>query len=307
MNISKMKLTQYKLIFCFVLFVVAFLLLEGCTKINNHKHQSDLELKDIADSNNEYFISDSKIKEIENTLANYLHHSGMNENERRKFIYDLCDTIHPCLYSIFFRYTSIIDGFVVEGKFGIPSDGSTDFQSYGTVFGELFFSSDSHTFQIFHGAYKPFIESFPDTLKPLDCIELEYKKPVFPNRNKIPLDSIRDLPFAFIDINFDGKKELLLAYPGLGQKSINTYTAYTIPELKEFNPFKGYAWNCLDEWTEFDYSTKTVISSLWAGYDGSEKWYFKYDGDRLKPYLKEEYTHWFDSLKTSTPIISHTK
>ena len=30
-------------------------------------------------------------------------------------------------------------------------------------------------------------------------------------------------------------------------------------------------------WTKFDYKNKTIISSLWAGYEGSEKWYFKYE------------------------------
>lgn len=279
-------------------------ILVGATLINiigcKLKNQSCL-----IDQDNiyEYSISESKLAEIEKTLSSYLYHSEMSDSEKRDFIYDLCDTIHPCLHSVFFRYASKINGFVVEGTFGIAPDGTADYQSYGSLFAHLYFSSDSLTFKIPHYTFRPFIENSPDTLKSLDCIELTYKNPIFPHPMRISLDSIRDLPFAFIDINFDGKKELLLANPGNGQKTISTYDAYSIPELKEIAPFKGYIWNHLDEWTEFDYTTQTVISSLWGGYDGSEKWYFKYNGERLEPYLMEVYTHWFDSLKISTPIL----
>lgn len=299
-----MKLTRYKSIFCFLLFIIAILFIEGCSKVNNNK--TVMVQKEITNSSNEYIISDSKIKEIEMTLSNYLRQSGMSENERGEFIYDLCDTANRVFYPVFFRYSSKINGYNVEGQFSIGSDGSSDYKFNGCVYATLYFSSDSLTFQIPHYTFRPFVEGFPDSLKTFDCLEIEYLKPNFPKPNRITLDSIHDLPFAFVDINFDGEKELLLANPGNGQKSISTYIAYTLPELKEINPFKGYTWNCLDEWTEFDYSTKTVISSLWGGYDGSEKWYFKYEGDRLKPYLKEEYTHWFDTLKTSTPITSHS-
>ena len=255
------------------------------------------------DSKYEYYISDSKFTEIGKTLSSYLYHSEMSDSEKRDFIYDLCDTIHPCLHSVFFRYTSKINGFDVEGTFGIAPDSTTDYyQSYGKFFADLYFSSDSFTFKLSHYTFNPFHEDFPDTLKSLDCIELTYKNPIFPTPMRISLDSIHDLPFAFIDIDFDGKKELLLANPGNGQKSISTYNAYSLPELRKVDPIKGYICNQLDEWTEFDYTTQTIISSLWGGYDGSEKWYFKYNGERLEPYLKEVYTHWFDSLKTSTPI-----
>lgn len=247
-------------------------------------------------------ISKTKYEEIKTTITNYLSRSGMSEFEQKDFIYELCDTIHPCLNSVFFKYNTTINGFNVEGIFSIAPDGNIDYQGGSTICATLFFSSDSLTFSIHHPTFKIPTDEFSNTLKALDCIELSYNHPIFPNPQKIPLDSIRDLPFAFIDIDFDGNKELLLSYPGNGQKNISTYNAYALPELNDVNPFKGYIWNCLDEWTVFDYETQTIISSLWGGYDGSEKWYFKYEGNRLKSYKKEEYTHWFDSLKTSTPI-----
>lgn len=272
-------------------------------KRNNNLDTSELKIGEIIDpiAKYDFIISDTKYQEIYETIGNYLHHSGMSENEQREFIYGLCDTIHPCRNSAFFRYSSKINGYNVEGWFGIIPKGS-EYESERSVLAVMFFSSDTLTFSLTHSTFQPFKDGFPDTINALDCIELEYNNPVFPNPHKIQLDSIRDLPFAFVDINFDGIKELLLESPGNGQKTISTYRAYSLPKIEEINPFQGYTWNCLDEWTEFDYTTKTVISSLWGGYDGSEKWYFRYEGNRLKPYLKEEYTHWFDSIKSSTHI-----
>ncbi len=296
-----MNRTQYKTLFFFLAVIVGVLLIETCSK-GNITHQTYMDQKDIGVTTCDYIISDSKIKEIEKTLSNYLRQSGMSENERREFIYDLCDTTNRVFYPVFFRYSSKINGYNVEGHFSIGSDGNRNYQFNGVAYATLYFSSDSLSFQIPHYTFQPSIEGFADSLKTFDCIEFEYPQPDFPNPSRITLDSIHGLPFAFVDINFDGEKELLLANPGNGQKIISTYRAYQLPEIEDLDPFEGYTWNCLDEWTEFDYTTNTVISSLWVGYDGSEKWYFKYDGDRLKPYRKEIYTHWFDSLKTSTQI-----
>lgn len=283
--------------------IIALIITLFATETSRQSIESTHNLgNNTEDSHTGYYISDSKLSEVKNHLSNYIRYSGMSKSDVDEFLYDLCDTIHPCLYNVFFRYDTPVEGFNVEGYFGIAPDGSTDYQSYNTVTAHLFFSSDSTIFDVYHPTFSPFIDGFPDTIKALDCITLSYETPQFPNLNHIPLDSIRNLPFAFIDIDFDGKKELLLANPGNGQKTICTYSAYSIPNLKELEPFKGYIWHCLDEWTEFNYEKHTIISSLWGGYDGCEKWYFKYDGNILKPYLKEEYTQWFDVLKSSTPI-----
>ena len=273
-------------------------------KRNNNLDTNELKIGEIIDTITKYdfIISDTKYQEIYETIGSYLHHCGMSEKEQREFLYDLCDTTNRIFYPVFFKYSSQINGYNVEGSFCIATDASTEHMSYGRVYANLYFSSDSLTFSVMHPTFHPFKDGLPHTINALDCIELEYNNPVFPNPHKIPLDSIHDLPFAFVDINFDGIKDLLLANPGNGQKTISTYTAYSLPKIEEINPFQGYTWNCLDEWTEFDYTTKTVISSLWGGYDGSEKWYFRYEGNRLKPYIKEEYTHWFDSIKSSTHI-----
>ena len=246
----------------------------------------------------DYAISESKYKKITKTLSSYISHSGMSENEQREFIYDLCDTTARILYPLFFKYSSQINGFDVEGKFYLtPGDPIHPIHYFAT----LYFSSDSLVFEIMHPTFRPSSDGFPDTLKPLDCIELVYNKPRFPNPSRISLDSIHNLPFAFIDIDFDGKKELLLSHPGVGQRETSVYSAYLLPNIKDINPFEDYTWSELDDFTEIDYSTQTVISSFFGGFTGS-KWYFRYDGERLKPYLKEEYTHWLDSLENSISI-----
>ena len=286
-----MDTMEYKSYQCLMILILICLIMEGCSNINNQKNLTNVFQKQEDVFGRDYHISEAKYKEIYGTIGNYLSRSGMSINEQKEFINDLCDTTNHIFYPIFFKYSSQINGYNVEGVFYIAADGSDEYMSYGRVNADLYYSSDSHTFCIMHPTFTPFNYEFTDTLNAFECITLDYRNPVFSNPQKITLDSIRGLPFAFVDINFDGIKELLFANPGNGQKTISTYTAYSLPKIEEINPFQGYTWNCLDEWTEFDYTTKTVISSLWGGYDDCEKWYFRYEGNRLKPYLKEEYTY----------------
>lgn len=280
--------------------LIIFLIITSCSP-------NKTSLDNIDSTISKYLISEAKKDEVKATLSNYIHHSRMSEDDIDEFIYNLCDTSNRIYHPVFFIYDTKIEGFNVEGVLYIGSDGSTDYRSNSSVYADLYFSSDSLTFDIHHHTFRPSIVEFPDTLKACDCITLSYIEPIFPDLNHITLDSIRNLPFAFVDIDFDGKKDLLLAHPCNGQKSISTYTAFSLPTLNDIDPFKGFTWNCLDEWTEFDYKTQTVISLLWAGYDGSVKLYFRYEGDKLKPYLKEEYTQYFDILKSSTLIHEHQK
>lgn len=266
-----------------------------------------IALLSIVSCNNTHItsLSQNKFDEISQTLSNYINHRGFSKTETQEFIEELCDTTNMIYRPVFFKYPDMINGYNVEGMFYIGADGwLKDYygEPFDKVLSKLYFSSDALTFEIYDWSFQPFGDSIPTEINVFDCVELSYKEPNFPDPNKISLDSISELPFAFIDIDFDGIKELLFSNPGNGQKSISTYIAYKYPYEETIDPFKGYNWNQLDEWTEFDYVNKTVISSLWGGYDGSEKWYFRYDGNKLKPYLKEEYTHWFDSLKTSYPI-----
>lgn len=251
-------------------------------------------------------LSQNKFDEISHTLSNYIKHRGFSKSETQDFIQELCDTTNRIYHPVFFKYPDKINGYNIEGVFYIGADSSTDYwDEIGTkVMAILYFSSDSLTFEILHPVFQPYPDNIPSGIKTFDCLELSYNEPNFPDPKKISLDSISELPFAFIDIDFDGIKELLFSNPGNGQKFISTYIAYKYPYDETIDPFEGYTWNQLDEWTEFDYENQTVISSLWGGYNGCEKWYFRYDGNKLKPYLKEEYTHWFDSLKISTPINS---
>lgn len=264
-----------------------------------------LSTSSFIKNKNDVFIDE---KPIVNTLSNYIKHKGFSDTELQEFIAELCDTTNRIYHPVFFKYPDKINGYNVEGAFYIGSDGTTDYmnETNSMVLSTLYFSSDSLTFEINNPSFRPYSDTIPKGLKAFDCVELAYKEPVFPNSKKITLDSISNLSFAFVDIDFDGVKELLISIPWNGQKFMNTYTAYKYPYDETINPFEGYVLNQLDDWTEFDYENKTVISSLWAGYDGSEKWYFRYEGSKLKRFLREEYTHWFDSLKTSTPDI-HTQ
>lgn len=211
-----MKSYQNRSYRCLVFLIVISFIVKGCSN-NNNQHHIDACQEDTVDSSCDCHISDTKYQEIYETIGNYLHHSGMSENEQRKFIYGLCDTIHPCRNSVFFRYSSKINGYNVEGWFGIIPKGS-EYESERSVLAVMFFSSDTLTFSLTHSTFQPFKDGFPDTINALDCIELEYNNPVSPNPHKIQLDSIRDFPFAFVDINFDGIKEHLLESPVMDKR-----------------------------------------------------------------------------------------
>jgi len=95
-------------------------------------------------------------------------------------------------------------------------------------------------------------------------ITLQYKVQAQINRSDIDYEN----EFCFVDVNFDGDKELLVK-SGFGQRSISTYDVYSIYDVGmgklSYTPF-----NEIDDETEFNYAAKTITIAALDGYCGSQ-------------------------------------
>ena len=254
----------------------------------------------IYNPNKPKFSLPKNYNTIKELLSEYFENTGINEYEQIDEMIYYSDT--TSYYTpMWFAFTNPINGYKVTGilrldKKDINYDNSLDVPEWA----DLFFTSDSISFKISHLTFQ-ITDEIESEEKAFDLISFKYPEQNL-SRGKVSLESISQLPFTFIDIDFDGDKELLLRHPWTGQKTICTYSAYKVPTMEEINLFRNYNNIDLDEWTEFDYSNNTIISSIWAGYDGNEKWYFKYEGDKLVPFKKEVYTEGFNKLKYTTSI-----
>lgn len=105
-------------------------------------------------------------------------------------------------------------------------------------------------------------------------------------------------PFFFIDVNFDGKKDLVLNYRNQGQRHTNMYRAYLrdgdyfdtdlLYRQTEKMPFREF-----DDLTEFDSTTKQIILH---SHGGAFSWTKEYYEKNKNQYARDE----FDLVKIQT-------
>ena len=107
-----------------------------------------------------------------------------------------------------------------------------------------------------------------------DSIFLDY------NENKLTSTDVDGFgttnePFFFHDIDFDNRKELIIAEVGQGQRGIATFKSYNLggDELYKIN--NNAPLNNLDELTSFDITKKEITLWLSGGACASEFWTYK--------------------------------
>lgn len=146
-------------------------------------------------------------------------------------------------------------------------------------------------------------------------IILDYKSPSLNYDKPIALGDLGHLPFFFLDVNFDGNKELLFTYRDCGQRGIDEFGIRKISGKKGITELlntdyipgfdklaDGLDWYTIDAWTEFDFQKKIFISSSSAGYSDNEKFYIKIRNGKAVHVKTEVYTCGFDTLvKTIYP------
>ena len=125
---------------------------------------------------------------------------------------------------------------------------------------------------------------------------IEYDKDKPSTYDKFPSDT--DLPFFFCDVNFDGKKDLILNLYCWGARFNNAYRVYLADKngcfetdllyrATEKKPYVEF-----DDYTEFDYKKKEVILYSSGGWDGYTREFYKLNeyGD-FELYKIEELEH----------------
>lgn len=93
-----------------------------------------------------------------------------------------------------------------------------------------------------------------------EIVITNYDLPDVPTSGSVKLDVFENVPFFFIDVNFDGKKELVLNKTGLGQRGKNAYKPidiespyYDFRSWETINPYGE-----LDDETIIDFDNKVI-------------------------------------------------
>lgn len=125
----------------------------------------------------------------------------------------------------------------------------------------------------------PLFEIDSTYLNDSKVIELNYNFPKLDMSKEIRFETFDSLSFFFLDVNFDAAPELILNYPGQGQRSCHGFEAIGIGSGYEYNfcydftkdtpPFKSF-----DSLSSIDY-TKQELSLFCYNYYQSVKSVFK--------------------------------
>lgn len=89
--------------------------------------------------------------------------------------------------------------------------------------------------------------------------------------------------FGFADVDFDGKKELIVREFGMGQRGSSTYAIYNIGEDEDVYKLRNSPFEQIDDETEFNYTAKTITISSFGGYCSSEYTTYSVKGDEFIP------------------------
>lgn len=116
-----------------------------------------------------------------------------------------------------------------------------------------------------------------------DIIELDYKYPNIDKSKPIKFEAFGSLPFFFLDVDFDGKDELILKHANMGQRQYNAYEAvglvydfgtasydYLYDSMRGVAPFSSF-----DDLSEIDYNKKEISTFGYGGNSLSEMLIYK--------------------------------
>ena len=219
------------------------------------------------------------------------HLSLLNPADRKKFLTDKADETDSTFY---IQFRQPINDYRVKASFIHPDTTCCDI----IVFGSLYFINDrSEVCELYHRLF------FADTVKlhKHTINEIDYIIPTINHAAPVCLQLFRNLPFSFLDVDFDGHEELLLTLPTIAQRTASAYSVCRIgTKTKDgvlsceedtiyHNLFDNDFTYCLDDFTELDFTKKEVRFFLDAGYSGSERYFYKVKDKKTKLYKKEVY------------------
>lgn len=202
----------------------------------------------------------------------------------------------------YFKYANPIDGYSIKGILRYISK-----VGHGTYRGnaDLIFMNGKDTVYFYHPAFS-IDESILKDWKHGKINTLEYSNGYIDNYSPSQLGYYSGNPFAFIDIDFDGSKELLIQLPTIGDRGMNAYQVYRYnPQERQFKEDLVYSsigrggcfdYFTLDDLTELNSKEKALIFSTIVGYVGNEKHYINMKDSLPIVYKVETYKCNFDSI-----------
>lgn len=224
-------------------------------------------------------VSDTIVRVIlGDTLENGLNKTNLrlsklkNENEIEwiKPLQALKGNSHNNI-NIYFRYAQPIEGYKVTCRFMPPN---TDSEAGNII---MYFQSQQRSFQYCSGPYTAYSDFYTENLiqnqennlkwRNGDIYVIDYISPT--NHNLHPdchNSSVLgyNTPFQFFDIDFDGKKELLVNNYDNGQQG-NSYSVYKITD-KGLEPIHDCPpFSMLDNNTEIDTRNKRIVTYIQDG------------------------------------------
>jgi hypothetical protein len=165
-------------------------------------------------------------------------------------------------------------------------------------FAEILFYKNDSTPDLYFRAPNFCTETPYDTVKKGDVVELEYKLPKVDYSKPFKLRAFEMTPFFFLDVNFDGKKDLVLSRYGAAQRRMTAFVAYDVTdeifdefgydylydELRDVPPYADM--DCL---TEIDYKKKEISTFDYEGNDISVKDVYRLVNGKIKLVRYEDY------------------
>ncbi len=110
---------------------------------------------------------------------------------------------------------------------------------------------------------------------------LDYQIPTIPNEGILELLSFRELPFIFVDVDFDNNHEILINYSNQGIKMGNAYHVYSL-NYEFGEPYYDHLYDMsrgslplqkMDDMSIIDYSNKEISN---YSYNGEREVWVKY-------------------------------
>ena len=200
-------------------------------------------------------------------------HSSHTDLQNRDTVRVADTTIHSTekLKRLFLKYKNRIDGYQVKIEW-TPSESYEDCsKGLATI---SFENTNGYRFSIIDSAFVSSVLINKDNKRVITffkkdtVIYLNY--PVKSNREIIR----RDVPFSFADVDFDGKKELVMTVFGEGQRHTDIYRVFRLDSVgnlvkksKQVTYLKPYI--DFDGFTKFDQKNKTVTTTFDGGAENS--------------------------------------
>lgn len=193
----------------------------------------------------------------------------------------------------YLTYKDSINGFKVRVK--LNNYEQEEFELFGSA--EIgFYKNNALKMSFVNPLFKINLTGLKE-IKNYDIVTIDYKTPKVNFDDNISLGVFKELPFFFLDVDFDGNDELLLSNPGAGQRYCTSFLVYSpyllfndiiydtlYDKLKNIPPYQE-----LDELSELDYRNKEISIFNYGGYSDSEKRIYKRNDNTIQLDRIEDY------------------